>query len=254
MEMGLCSCHIGSTGAPCKHQFIVQKTFRLSSWNFVPVECVEMKQLYLQVATGQLNVPDGWFASLRRNVMLPQVPASASNPEVESMEVLPTATEDEPPPPASAEACPSEPTVATTLEQLDGVFNAVRQRLTENPDLMMKPVSEFIKNFTNIKTESSLASALTCFGKYSGVAAARSGRMLGSRKIGVQPESKRRRRLVVGGKSRNAHGRPCAAAAVSRKKDYIRSGSLPPRRKVAQHSLSQCVAANQTLGKRHHAK
>ena len=36
MSVGLCTCHQGNTGGPCKHQAGIAKNFSLSSWKFIP--------------------------------------------------------------------------------------------------------------------------------------------------------------------------------------------------------------------------
>ncbi|XP_064631784.1 uncharacterized protein LOC135489974 isoform X2 [Lineus longissimus] len=76
MTIGACTCRLGKTGGPCKHQFLVVKKYGLSSWNFIPVHDSSMRRLIYQVATGSSTPPtEEWFQSLRRPLVevLPQV-------------------------------------------------------------------------------------------------------------------------------------------------------------------------------------
>ena len=50
--IGCCSCHVGKTGGPCKHQAAVIKHFDVSSTNFVPVNDRKMRLLLYKIATG----------------------------------------------------------------------------------------------------------------------------------------------------------------------------------------------------------
>ena len=65
MSMGLCSCYVGNTGAPCKHQYAIVKHYNVESLNFVPVSSPMLHNLFYQVATGCTSIPNGWFQSLR---------------------------------------------------------------------------------------------------------------------------------------------------------------------------------------------
>ncbi|XP_064622685.1 uncharacterized protein LOC135484914 [Lineus longissimus] len=62
-EVGLCTCHIGKNGGPCKHQVAVSKKFQVASLNIIPVTSAESRQLLYKVATGK-DVSPEWFTSL----------------------------------------------------------------------------------------------------------------------------------------------------------------------------------------------
>ncbi|ELT96289.1 hypothetical protein CAPTEDRAFT_185530 [Capitella teleta] len=64
MAVGLCSCHVGSTGGPCKHQYAILCKHKLTSWNFVPINSPSMRQFLYQLAVGPNNMPAEWFRSL----------------------------------------------------------------------------------------------------------------------------------------------------------------------------------------------
>ena len=52
MEIGICSCPTGSTGAACKHQAAVAKHFKLVSINVAPVHSKETRHLFAVIARG----------------------------------------------------------------------------------------------------------------------------------------------------------------------------------------------------------
>lgn len=62
--VGLCTCFSGKNGGPCKHQYIVMKTFNITPWNFFPVNDIIMRQEIHQVATGKTNFPETWTQNM----------------------------------------------------------------------------------------------------------------------------------------------------------------------------------------------
>ena len=63
MDIGACSCPIGHCGSVCKHQLAVFQFYNKSHHN-LPVTSQEHCLLFLEIATGGRNVPDGWFVHL----------------------------------------------------------------------------------------------------------------------------------------------------------------------------------------------
>ena len=63
LNLGICSCPLGSKGGPCKHQHFVAIGKQKSCPNIVPVT-VEQKMKYHFVALGNSNVDSNWYASL----------------------------------------------------------------------------------------------------------------------------------------------------------------------------------------------
>lgn len=51
--MGKCECSVGSTGAPCKHQFIVWASLKMGSTNFMPFFCKEERMRFAEIAIGE---------------------------------------------------------------------------------------------------------------------------------------------------------------------------------------------------------
>ena len=61
IEIGICSCAIGLTGAACKHQAAVAKHFKLATVNVAPVHSKECRQLFAIIARGKENTQDIQF-------------------------------------------------------------------------------------------------------------------------------------------------------------------------------------------------
>jgi hypothetical protein len=64
MELIICSCSKGSTGAVCKHQATVAKQFSTSSVNIAPVHSKAARMQYATIATGKVLGED-FYALLR---------------------------------------------------------------------------------------------------------------------------------------------------------------------------------------------
>ncbi len=52
MDIGICSCSLGNTGAPCKHQAAVARTFNICSVNLAPFYSKEARQRFAILAMG----------------------------------------------------------------------------------------------------------------------------------------------------------------------------------------------------------
>ena len=52
-EIGTCTCPIGMTGAPCKHQGAVSVKFHISTFNFLPSLTSNDHMLYAYIALGK---------------------------------------------------------------------------------------------------------------------------------------------------------------------------------------------------------
>ena len=63
INLGICSCPLGSKGGPCKHQHFVAIEKEKSCPNIVPVT-VEQKMKYHFIALGNTNIDSNWYAPL----------------------------------------------------------------------------------------------------------------------------------------------------------------------------------------------
>ncbi|CAB4441375.1 unnamed protein product [Rhizophagus irregularis] len=63
-EIGTCTCRIGMTGAPCKHQGAVSVKFYISMFNFVPSLTSNDRMIYTYIAIGYTAEDCSFYASL----------------------------------------------------------------------------------------------------------------------------------------------------------------------------------------------
>ena len=124
-------------------------------------------------------------------------------------------------------------------------------------------LQRFLDQREKLKTDATLASALHCFGRYSGLSSlGKRPRMVGTKSIGVQPTAIARRRMACGGKRSLQTGRPTKYAAtkehgytlLKKKKSVTSAQHLPTHHQLAPHNLAECVSRNVTLGKTHSRK
>ena len=52
-EIGACSCPVGMSGAPCKHQGAVSIKFHISMFNFIPSLTPDDRMNYVYIALGK---------------------------------------------------------------------------------------------------------------------------------------------------------------------------------------------------------
>ena len=141
-------------------------------------------------------------------------------------------------------------------------------------DTFLPALTEMVKQYNNMVTDTRICSAMHMFGKYTGASRVLQNRRTASKQkaikrlnlktscqIPVQPASTARRNGHMGrGGKRLRSGRPCKGAHV-REHGYSQSKGqssavLPPSRKrlAALHNLSQNVSVNQSSGITHSTK
>lgn len=52
MDVGTCTCPVGKTGGPCKHQHAVMRAYNLQGSNFVSVSSPKHRQMFYYITTG----------------------------------------------------------------------------------------------------------------------------------------------------------------------------------------------------------
>ncbi|PKY53879.1 hypothetical protein RhiirA4_426357 [Rhizophagus irregularis] len=63
--IGSCSCPVGMTGTPCKHQGAVSMKFHVASLNFIPSLTPNDRMVFTYVALGHVSQDSSFYASLR---------------------------------------------------------------------------------------------------------------------------------------------------------------------------------------------
>jgi MULE transposase domain/SWIM zinc finger len=271
MSAGCCSCPIGKTGGPCKHQSAVLLAFKVTSWNFLPVTDTDMRQVFHVIATGDKTAPAVWFASLSDDSASATVP-SGSRPIADALqsttqlECTTSDCDEEPMDTSYDSKLPPNPSQLTpipdpdVLTKLSSAFAKIENLYRADPLTYGSAIESFCHH-TVMSSNSALQSALHCFGKYSGAATA-----LGSRKkfvslktIGVQPTALARRKIAVGGRKLCYLGRPPRSAFSAEHGYAVRNCGekrhvLPKPKKRAPHNLAEAVSNVQALGGTHSAK
>ena len=69
MQLHTCTCPVGETGAPCKHQAAVVKKFGVASLNFLPVHSITQRKKFHYIATGNNSLNDRWFQPLHDGLL-----------------------------------------------------------------------------------------------------------------------------------------------------------------------------------------
>ncbi|XP_063971450.1 uncharacterized protein LOC135158094, partial [Lytechinus pictus] len=143
---------------------------------------------------------------------------------------------------SSAEENGSDP----KLNELHKAFLALQQSYIGDKEFLGGPVQKFTKKLLELNsgTNTALASALHCFGRYSGVAGALGKKrksLVSMKKIGVQPMALARRKMVAGGRHRIGAGRPSKDCFTRRKETVpFSSQHMPTCRRKAQHNIREC--------------
>ncbi|XP_033098950.1 uncharacterized protein LOC117102680 [Anneissia japonica] len=263
ITVSMCTCHVGCRGAPCKHQAAVVKRYNIQSCNFLPIRHPQKRQQLHYVATGQ-HLQLSWFATLSD---VPEEDRDAACLEATEECILDASVEEvssarEESRSASVEEIIDKSTQhAALLDEYHSVCQDIEStiRLRLQTDATFIPaVQAFIDGAKQLKNDSSLLSALSTFGRYSGhkVRNGKRNQLAGLKRIGVQPTAvARRKKLHVGGRKCDQRGRPCASSRHVTSKASLLPSVLPKKtRRPAPHNMKVCVAKNTGLGKTHGKK
>ena len=64
MNLSVCTCHVGMTGAPCKHQLACAHHIQVSTTNYLIANDTKMRRQMMRMATGATDVAARWFTPL----------------------------------------------------------------------------------------------------------------------------------------------------------------------------------------------
>ncbi|CAM4304668.1 unnamed protein product [Leuciscus chuanchicus] len=142
--------------------------------------------------------------------------------------------------------------------RLRSMFNDFVDKL-QNDETFQAPIQSLVSSYESILTDSGLISALSTFGKMRSAAASnirmqpRKGLQM-STQIGVQPTAVARRKTPLGGRQALITGRPPKRARREHNYGKVKEGSGALPRRLAPHSLAQCVSTCVSLGSQHSKK
>ena len=260
MNLGICSCPVGKTSAPCKHQAAVLKVFRsINSINYIPLTSREGRRLFSMVSLGKDKCCEkSWYEGLHDS-RLHEKPQDQVAADL-SMTLETALTEDD------YRNSPDNITAIVQKEEivqpekhvevkgkLQTVFQNLTNKLEQDFGYFGQAIGKFVETFNKLDNYSCLVSALHCFGKENKLitskctkSAVRHGKM-----ISVQPTSTARRKNTLSRGRRIAHsGRPLKRKVTS-------DPNMMPAKKVAKsqgHNFSPCVKNNCSNGKNHQKK
>ncbi|XP_034253910.1 uncharacterized protein LOC117652856 isoform X2 [Thrips palmi] len=256
MEAEICSCPMGFTGAPCKHQYFISKTFNLSSAQFHDTFGNEEKLLYHKIMVGNINIPAEWYRSLKDGPQCRDAVGSRdvdepldATSQMSSHNEIPTSETEENPQHAASETEQAatgvtdssvEVEVEKWREKLKQVFHDLDRRLVAKPDVFLPGVRAWLGSYEKMiksKSENGVASSLF---------AMREGLRTGKH---IKKQPFRRAGPHLGGRDCKKTGRPSKAARTYEhgyQKGRKRNGHMAPtpavkQRHVAPHSLAYRV-------------
>ena len=170
METRLCTCPQGRLTGPCKHKEIVARSFGIPSFDTIPTDSPNMRQLYMFIGTGQ-HTPLNWFLPLQAHdsrvedhddahdedppLIVPPVP-------VESNE-LDTAADV----PVSASDTTADNVKTKLMETLTALAEKIGGRVGNDVAGYSKAVNIFAKTVDKLPStvDSALQKSLCSFGK-----------------------------------------------------------------------------------------
>ena len=190
----------------------------------------------------------------------------AVNSNVDSLETEGESGMDSGIEPAGEKPHISDEDLKTLDDSLDAIFSKYKQGIREDPQYV-DAIKVFVsQNEKFSHSESGLLSALHTFGKTSGPLPLGFERKRSGANIPVQPGSKARRTVYIGGSGAQFTGRPSKAmAAAPTMGDHSYNPpkktspdtawhKLPAKVYAAPHALLQCVTNNRMVGSNHSRK
>ena len=241
-SIGTCTCYFGSTGTSCKHQFAVKHHYDAYYAASMPVADEPEKLRYLEVATGERNVPANWFEPLTESssVSSGQTAVPAAGLTVASQEDVGDSPNEQ----------DTENEIEIFRDKFRKVCNEIESLVTSDPQTLLRSATKFIARVEDrLKSKTCLASALATFGSS---LPTRGRRGL----IRVQPTAVARRKYAYGGARVQKTGPLPSGSCHKRRASFTDGPSMIPVKKKSKqpHSLEKAVRDNCALGKTHEAK
>ena len=166
MELGTCSCTVGSTGAACRHQAALAKKYEVKTINLPPLHDKETRQTLAIIAQGKQNVQDiAFYADLldKPSTKLLHTITDEYKPKHD----LNTQSNDTHLPPTDQEDFCND--VVHYKHLLDDVVDDLVRRMEIGDHNIVSGVSHFIKTYKRLQSshspDSAISYALHNFGK-----------------------------------------------------------------------------------------
>ena len=209
LSANTCACLIGANGAPCKHQYVLWVLNKGNEHNFLPVFSKLERKRFAEIAIGD-SLPDEFYESLHENTLVLDSVVNDQNISFDNTltETGPLILEDQ------MEKTDREETKRTiAINALDEAFANLRSKIESGDCSLLDGIDKFNCRLKKMSS-GQLASALHTFGSQQ----FRSKRVTSTvtslvkrsqkYKIGVQPESVKRRTVKKGTKRALRKGRP----------------------------------------------
>jgi hypothetical protein len=185
----VCTCPVGSRGAPCKHQWA-----SVTKYPTIENDCLETqpawtlpsarKRMYF-IATGlESAIPENWLSDAK-DFSDPQQTVLAYIDDTTSAEYDDMTVDDamlavmKMAPGDDADgrgvdlvADDDDGEVARTISRFMAFSSEMAERISLDPDTYLEPAKSFLSSYESITTNAGLVSALRCFGEYSRAASA----------------------------------------------------------------------------------
>ncbi|XP_016364069.1 uncharacterized protein LOC107705329 isoform X3 [Sinocyclocheilus rhinocerous] len=222
MELELCTCPVGHSGAPCKHQAAVVQNYNITAINFLPTTA-EMRAELLKITkeSHQLDLSSTISAQLHQTSPM-QEDSYSNQPCIQ----------------VNSEGAPLP---QSPVRRMLGLLS----EMAENSDYSdaMTTMAKQLEKMQHNPTQ--MISAFYCFGKGMSVSKRAAALRRAARRpgpiIGCQPTAVARRTAKTGSRRRLTAGRPRKCSSGS-EHDYSRyTGKRAVR---VRHKLSESVAMN----------
>ncbi|XP_016364068.1 uncharacterized protein LOC107705329 isoform X2 [Sinocyclocheilus rhinocerous] len=245
MELELCTCPVGHSGAPCKHQAAVVQNYNITAINFLPTTA-EMRAELLKITKASVSLD--FLNPLRQNMPTPSTLA----PESHQLDLSSTISAQlHQTSPMQEDSYSNQPCIQVNSEGAPLPQSPVRRMLgllsemAENSDYSdaMTTMAKQLEKMQHNPTQ--MISAFYCFGKGMSVSKRAAALRRAARRpgpiIGCQPTAVARRTAKTGSRRRLTAGRPRKCSSGS-EHDYSRyTGKRAVR---VRHKLSESVAMN----------
>lgn len=267
MDIGTCSCKIGTNGSPCSHQAAIVFHFHTKSINFVPTLNPSLRQEIGFLALGGKARQDiNFYTSLHENVAPTTTntantnTANTSDFTGSSWDVVRAGALDDNNDDTGVTEILDSTRKRDLLDKIDSMAETMKHQLDSNDPQLVPGIEKFLVRFHDLsalRTTGCLASALHTFGTEArrGVSLACGKRRWGKR-IGVQATASGRRKYGSRGKAQVTAGRPRSSyvCKVIEKEKHTRY-TIPTRKKnQVEKKRPHNLSLNISLGKQNAGK